>query len=341
MENTHPYLKARIRVGSCKNPIQYKQSVQVFHHDDIPKWSRQRADEVREWASSKILKIEKNPRWNVQCKLDRPVMERKSMTNYAKDRSGAMQYNFRAEVNTYPKIVNPIDPPNKFHVSATLVKDAKTAIRTMRDDRIQRGYFCRTAEVPNNPKLDNAIPWNSSTLEDRSLRDKISRQRYAKALNNSKHANYELGFADTYHTPVLRSARITERVRKLKHEGKFSPYRSVERPQTEEIDRKGLKNRFALEPSRKYKVDSHTGVYEYNAIEKKFMWSDTGSYDFDSKGDREITINPDAMNFAGPTMAPVVGTTGKEKRINLIEKRAPTRYYPDGTPISEGNFSIQ
>lgn len=340
MENTHPYLKSRIRVGSCKNPIHYKQSVQVFHHDDIPKWSRQRANDVREWSSSKILKIEKNPRWNVQCKLDRPVMERKSMTNHIKDRSGAMQYNYRAETN-YPNIINPIDLPNKFHVSSTLVKDAKTTITAMRNDRVQRGYFCRTAEVPNNPKLDNAIPWNQSTKEDRTLRDKISRQKGDKASNNSKHTNHELGFSDTYHNPVLRSARITELVRNLKHEGKFSPHRFVDRPQTEEVNRKELKNRFALEPSRKYKVDQHTGVYEYNAIEKRFMWSDTGSYKFESRGDKEITINPDAMNFAGPTMAPILGGSGKEKRINLIEKRAPSRCYPDGTPMSEGDFRIQ
>ena len=66
------------------------------------------------------------------------------------------------------------------------------------------------------------------------------------------------------------------------------------------------------------------------------MWSDTGSYEFESKGDREITINPDASNFAGPTMPATVVKVGKKKRINLIEKRKKAvRYYPDGTPIDQ------
>ena len=49
-----------------------------------------------------------------------------------------------------------------------------------------------------------------------------------------------------------------------------------------------------------YKKYSHSGVYEFNKIEQKWMWSDTGGEEKDSKGDIVTVVNPDAWNFASP-----------------------------------------
>ena len=52
------------------------------------------------------------------------------MENFIRDRSNAMQYNYRAESN-YPNIVVPIDLPSKFHVSGMTANKAKKVIKTL------------------------------------------------------------------------------------------------------------------------------------------------------------------------------------------------------------------
>ena len=50
--------------------------------------------------------------------------------------------------------------------------------------------------------------------------------------------------------------------------------------------------------SRKYKTYEHSGVYEYNQVDKMWMWSDTASEMKNGRGDIVKTHNPDAWNFA-------------------------------------------
>ena len=51
--------------------------------------------------------------------------------------------------------------------------------------------------------------------------------------------------------------------------------------------------------SAKYTTDYHSGVWEFNKVENRYMWSDTGSFDFESKGDIRKVHNANAMNLEG------------------------------------------
>lgn len=46
----NPYLQTKMRIGSCKGPIEYKSDQQVFHQDDVPEKARERKNEVKEWV---------------------------------------------------------------------------------------------------------------------------------------------------------------------------------------------------------------------------------------------------------------------------------------------------
>jgi hypothetical protein len=47
----HPFMRTKVRIGSCKGPVSYKSQQQVFHHDDVPTYARERKEEVNEWVS--------------------------------------------------------------------------------------------------------------------------------------------------------------------------------------------------------------------------------------------------------------------------------------------------
>lgn len=329
---THEYLHAKIRVGSCKNAsVNYKTAAHVFHHDDVPYYAREKAKEIKDFKASTILKVNNYP-WNKKSQVDRPVYDKPTRQNFEKDRSGAMVYNYRAEVN-YPSLIAPVDKPTKFHMSSMLAEDALKVTSTQRDSRIQRGLFYRTKELPNNPKLENALEWNASNKEDSSLRKSFFNAKTDKAKINSMRVAHELNQLD-YIPPIKQSAAVTKQVRDLKRSGLFDhKTMSVTRPKTKVIPEEFEKrNRSALEPSRKYKHHYHSGVYEFNKTEGKYMWSDTGSYFEEDDGDVQQVHNPDGYNYVGPTLAPAVGFVPAKKRINLIEKgkKPKLRYGLDG-----------
>ena len=49
--------------------------------------------------------------------------------------------------------------------------------------------------------------------------------------------------------------------------------------------------------TRKY---AHSGAWEMNKTEGRMMWSDTGSFDYDSKGDQVKVVTNGAWTFAAP-----------------------------------------
>jgi len=331
----HEFLHAKIRIGSAKNSnVNFKRKTQAFHADDIPYYAKERVAEVREWNASQILKVNNFP-WVKKSSLDRKVVERASMTNHIKDRAHPMIYNYRAEVNG-PILVAPIDKPTKFHISTMVEKDAAKNVELMRSDRLQRGQFARNAEVPTSWKLVDAKPWDNSCKQSDELRNKFFVQKTEKAMRNTRKINTSLEELD-YVSPIKRSKEVSKKVRDLKRSGQFSPKRALARPMEEKIDQTQFTNKFALEPSRKYTHSVHSGVWEYNQKEGKEMWSDTGSFTFESRGDVEKVHNPDGYNYVGPTLAPAPLIAKKEKRINLIEKQEKKirRLGPDGMEIPE------
>lgn len=80
------YLKKKIQIGgSASGLINYTPGQTVFHHDDISADRRARKVEVREWAKQDKL-VQEKASWNKSTHPYNPLMERRAMENYVKDR---------------------------------------------------------------------------------------------------------------------------------------------------------------------------------------------------------------------------------------------------------------
>ena len=95
---------------------------------------------------------------------------------------------------------------------------------------------------------------------------------------------------------------IQDEVRRQKAEGTFNSKRQVFQQSEEPVNRKALVNRAAIEPSFKFTTTKHTGVWEYNKAEGRHMWSDTGSFEYASRGDVVQVHDPDKYNYAKPNL---------------------------------------
>jgi hypothetical protein len=318
------FLKAKIRIGSCKGPVSYTPEQAVFHHDDIPEKARKRASEIREWAKAKTLSIERKI-WTKSTKPKGEAfdpVERRTMENYARDRSKPYQYNYRSEVIDYFKVPEPLDKPTKFHISRQLESEANAIKEQMRTDPISRGMFGRVAEMPVHPNLVDAPKWQISTMlpypEQYARLDSMTR----KAMIETQKARDNRIKPKDYLTPIQQTIKIGNEARKKKLEGTFNVSEgisfSTKRAVTEPADPKQFKNRQAVERDMRYTTDQHSGKWEYNKVEKKYMWSDTGSFDMNSKGDILTVINPHAFNFEGPTD---FRDSPKNFKVNYAEDR--------------------
>ena len=73
-ETFHPFLRAKVQVGSIHGKLNYNQSEKVFHHDDVPKNVRKKVEHVQWLKASKAIKDTNDPRfqpeWNTSIKLD-------------------------------------------------------------------------------------------------------------------------------------------------------------------------------------------------------------------------------------------------------------------------------
>lgn len=206
-EDKKPFLKAKIQIGNSKGPVSYVLKQTVFHHDDVPHERRQRKSEVQQWAKSTLLSVDRKG-WNQSVDAGTPICERRQAENFRRDRSKPFQYNYRAETLDSMRLTAPIDMPTKFHISQQLEEQAQT-IKELRDsDRIQRGYFQRTGEMPIHPSLTSDLePWHMSTetggpvaLQSR-LQEKTEKARVWTAKVNSRldgvHKKYVNPMQDT------------------------------------------------------------------------------------------------------------------------------------------------
>jgi hypothetical protein len=303
-KNTHPYLRAKMTIGSCKGPVDYNMGQAVFHHDDIPDSRRKRADEVKDWKSSKILSINRG-NWNKSMDPNIPICERRRMENHVRDRSKPYQYNYRSEYLNFAKATDPLDLPTKFHISAQLEVDAEKIRQKMIEDRVSRGQFTRTGEMPVHPNLLDKDPWDFGMVLTPEVRQQCLDIKTDKARAWTAKSNDRiLKQSASYVGPMARVKQLTKTIRAQKKAGTWSiptETKQMELHEQEPIDKSTFINRQAVEKSTRYKVEEHTGVYEFNKMEGKYMWSDTGSYDFASRGDTIKCYNPDRYNLEGPT----------------------------------------
>ena len=84
--NPREFLKKKIQIGGSESGlINYSAKQTVFHHDDISEEKRARKADVRRWAKQDKL-IEKHSSWNKSTHPNNPLMERRTMENFVKDR---------------------------------------------------------------------------------------------------------------------------------------------------------------------------------------------------------------------------------------------------------------
>lgn len=334
--NHKNFLRPKQVIGSCKLPISFKSGQSVFHHDDIPAEKRERKNEVLKWGRSKVLSVDQAD-WSKSSALDRsrnPLCERRSMENFVNDRSGAYQYNYRAEVLP-DKLIPPVDQSKKFHIT-TQSPDMIRKLMTMRNEDttgIMNGKFKVTQEMPIHPKLADAGEWNSGTQFVRKRVEECGADFTKASITSNNKKNVVLfGRKETrastrpktgqeeeeeeeegkvkpksapapkvrYVNPMECSTKILDEVRRQKQEGIFTTKTTVFQKSEAPVDRSKLGNRLAIEPSRKFKVTEHSGKWEFNAAEGRHMWSDTGSFTYESRGDVVFVKNPDAYNYVTP-----------------------------------------
>jgi len=350
------FLQAKIRIGSIKGPITYKREQQVFHHDDIPESRRNRKEEVKKWLKSNILSTDRKD-WQKSSALKKEegygyaICERRQAENLVRDRSKPYAYNYRAETLKHAYVSAPVDQPGKFHISRTIVSDLAALDSVRLNDRLQRGYFKRTEELPTHPDIADKTSWNNST----QLTDKQKLATLSKLTDRSRAStariNRAVGSSEEYLGPISQQRNISDTVRAQKTSGIFvsGPYGSFnwhhvrepldaradlpssgsvpgspgspksrpdrgdasasrarakqqQSPRAATANLSETKNRYAIEPSRKHTTTKHSGVWELSKADGRMMWSDTGSFIYDSCGDVLITHNPDAFNLEGPTL---------------------------------------
>jgi hypothetical protein len=271
--STHEFLRSKIQIGNVKGPVSYNLNQTVFHHDDIPETKRLRRNEVKAWMKSKTLSVEE-PAWNISSKPLQPVIVRRQAENFARDRTGAYQYNYRAETLDSLKMVEPIDRPTKFHVSTQLESRALELKEIKSTNRIQNGYFTRTGEMPVHPNLIDAEPWKVSTEISLKEKDQKLDRMTAKAKEWTSKVNTKPGTftVKPYLGPLKAAAELQNTIRKQKAEGTFSLKKQVNRPGSAPVDRTKLVNRIPNETKNVYSTHTHSGVYETNKVDGRYAY---------------------------------------------------------------------
>jgi hypothetical protein len=129
---THPFLKAKQRVGSCHASVNYDGTERAFHKHDVPTKAAAAKLEVTLHMGERDSR-----RWRGETSLGRPLVERRTAEILAFDPT-EFTYNYRAEV--LPK-ARPVVTDRFGHISR-LVLDQKSD-----------GHFHRTMEMPLHPEL--------------------------------------------------------------------------------------------------------------------------------------------------------------------------------------------
>lgn len=259
-------MRAKIKIGNCKGPVSYNLNQTVFHHDDIPDDRRQRHTEIKHWLKSKVLSEERSG-WQKSTDAGNPVCVRRTMENFANDRSNAFQYNYRAETLDALRTVAAIDRPTKLHVSAQMESTAFEIRDERATCRVKNGNLNRTGEMPSHPKLEGALDWQVSTVINKPVVTKQLDAITDKALSWTRQVNASEQMRAKHTGPYQAAIILQNEIRRQKIAGTFSTDKQVNRPLTVPVDRKKLRNRFALEKLNKQSSHQHSGVWEPSKVD--------------------------------------------------------------------------
>ena len=296
MEN-HQFLHAKTRIGQGSR-INFGSNTVVFRREDCDEDVVARKEEVRAFAKGE--RFLNNKSWNNSTHTNKPVYESKKMENFVKDRSRPYQYNYRAE-SLGPRLEEPEEKPHKFKVTMSNTAKLQQKGDTLYDPHCQS--FKRNQEMPVHAKLQESFSrdWNCSTEVSRKDISKNEMKLTHNAKTNTVKKK-KLINPETYKNPIKLSAKISQEVRKQKEDGTFSVKKPVFQTQEESVNKKSLMNRYAVEPDLTFTTTKHSGVWEKQP-DGRYMWSDTGSYVYDSPGDIVIKHNPDHYNYAKPNLS--------------------------------------
>lgn len=263
------FLKAKIQIGNTKGPLDYQLKQTVFHHDDVPQQRRVRVEEVKEYARRKIL--DETPTWSKSSKPEKLVCERRTMENYAKDRSHQFTYNYRAESLDPMRNIEPLDKSTKFHVSVQLETTAKEIMQMRKDNPVHRGQFHRTQEVPNHPDLVDATPWNNTAvLTVKELNQGLD-EKTKHAQQWTGKVNATLKLKRSYVSPMQQTILMQEKIRQQKHEGTFSASELINPPRKMPELTYTRTNREQNDKMRKVKLTEHSGVWGPNSVDGRYV----------------------------------------------------------------------
>ena len=210
-----------------------------------------------------INKMSESP-WDNSIKVDKPLVERRTRENFRLDSS--------------------LEKFRNYNYRAESIDCLK---RKNDNDKI---IFKQTQEIPNNIKLIDATPWNFETSYNHKKMDKLNNEKTQRALTScvSKRS-----LIKNYTSLIDSSLNKTQTMRKL-----LLP--QPESPEETEIHIPKYNTRSS---TNTYTYTKHSGVWEFNPIAGRMMWSDTGSFVYDSPGDIVLRHDPGAHSFAGPTLS--------------------------------------
>lgn len=262
----HKFMKSKIQIGNVEGPLNYGRQQVVFHHDDVPPNKRERKAAVMEFKRSHTLDPTHN-KWNKSTDPQNRACIRRQRENHVHDRSNAYQFNYRAETVDTLRNVAPIDKSTKFHISTQLPSTAKEILEIYKQDRLQRGQYNRTLEMPVHPNLADASPWNLSTV--------LTLKEQKTGLDNmTNHARVwtaevtvTLPQKKEYIGPVKGFKILQDEIRQLKSEGLFSTKLKLTCPYTEPATEEKRHNHLLNEKINKVSRFEHSGVWGKNKVD--------------------------------------------------------------------------
>jgi len=223
------------------------------------------------------------------------------------------EFNYRAEF--IPRFNGPVaTKPDRRRFGQVDERDDSRIIRNNGDGNYQydpgwyndKGELCTKCVGPTARKAGECPvtalgedqwdkpQWNISTstecLEDQLERERIYAQTQKKAEKSLAQKNAKI--TTTRMGLLHRHNAVAAAIREAKTEAREAPKPPPPLPPTIAAIRRS---------ERQTRVNKHTGRWEMNPIEGRMMWSDTGSYEFESKGDEVKVLTEGAWTFAAPS----------------------------------------
>ena len=304
-------LKAQFRIGSIHGRCNYSFAEKAFHKSEVPDHARLAKTKMRALKRGNRLGLSKSL-WNGSTDPQVPMCQKRN-NQLAKHDGAPYQHNYRAEILP-PK--NPHYEQRPSHLEfdrSLLVSDPKKRFQSRQT--IIQGQD--TQEMPVHPNLIGKTLWDNGTVVPFETMQKEREVSAAKAREYRKTHKFEVvGYINPVERVKREQKRMRERKKLIRNNPDFknAPAEVITAMLLDEngnIGKNGDGNKqkkkgpavfkpYKTTVSRKYKTYQHSGVYEFNKLEQKWMWSDTGGEEKDSKGDIVKVVNPDAWNFASP-----------------------------------------